>query len=182
MLALATVYLIFKKNYQSDKFISAFLSFLWLWMGTVYHFIFFLSINKGSYLFGVLFIIEGVLLFYAGYIKQRLSYSFRSDLYGITGMLMILFSLVIYPVIAYFLHHTYPSSPTFGLPCPTTIFTFGLLLQNQRKTPFSILIIPLLWSLIGSTAVFLLGVAEDISLLISASITTLLVFLKNRKT
>lgn len=40
--------------------------------------------------------------------------------------------------------HTYPAQPTFGLPCPTTIFTFGLLLWVRPPVPWSLLVIPVL--------------------------------------
>jgi hypothetical protein len=76
---------------------------------------------------------------------------------------------VIYPLLGYFLGHVYPSSPTFGLPCPTTIFTIGTLLL-AGKTPRAVFIIPLLWSVIGFKAAISLGAEEDTFLLLSGAI------------
>jgi hypothetical protein len=54
----------------------------------------------------------------------------------------VVFALVLYPVIGYTFGHIYPSSPTFGLPCPTTIFTFGIFLWSDKRLPVAILVIP----------------------------------------
>ncbi len=173
------IYLVLKPNPITDKAISFILAALWLWMGIVYHIVFFTSINKAAYLFGGLFVIQGILFLLYGVFQNQFSFQFRNDTYGILGVILIVFALIVYPVLGYFLGHVYPSSPTFGLPCPTTIFTFGLLLMNTRKTPAVILIVPLLWSAIGFMAAIQLGMMEDLSLLIAGLITLSLTIYRN---
>lgn len=134
-LVFVIIYFVLKFNPKSDKIISLLLAFLWFWMGMVYHITFFSAINKIAYVFGGLFIIQGVLFIVLGTFQNKFSFHFKKDKYGVTGMILILFSLIIYPLLGYLLGHIYPSSPTFGLPCPTTIFTFGMLLLNQKKCP-----------------------------------------------
>lgn len=175
------IYLSFKPASKSDKTISGVLAFLWIWMGVVYHLIFFTTINKAAYLFGAIFILQGILFLTLGVLKNALSFGFRSDTYGIMGIVLILFALIVYPVLAYSFGHIYPNSPTFGLPCPTTIFTFGLLLLSDKKCPVAILIIPFIWSLIGFTAAFNFGILEDTGLLISGLLTLLMLLIRNRK-
>jgi len=84
-------------------------------------------------------------------------------------------------VLGYNLGHVYPYSPTFGLPCPTTIFTFGILLFTNEKMPVHLLIIPLLWSVIGFTAAINLIIYEDTGLLIAGLTTFTLLLISNRK-
>jgi len=177
----SALYLIIKPVTMSGKIISGLLAFFWLWMGIVYHFIFFTAINGAAYIFGAAFLLQAVLFLAFGVFKNKLVFSFRSDIYGFTGIALILFSLVIYPILGYFLGHVYPSSPTFGLPCPTTIFTFGILLFSEKKCPVAVLIIPFLWSVIGFTAAFNFGVWEDTGLLMAGFITTALLVVRNRK-
>lgn len=81
--------------------------------------------------------------------------------------LLIAFALVIYPAIGKLVGHDYPASPTFGLPCPTTIFTVGVLLLTKATTPRWVYVAPVLWSMIGSAAAFLLGVYQDLGLLVA---------------
>jgi len=182
LISLIAIDLTIKRYPKSDKTISIILAFFWLWMGIVYHLIFFSTINKAAYLFGALFILQGVLFFYFGVFRNKLSFKLgrNIDVYEISGIILFIFALIVYPVIGYFFGHIYPSSPTFGLPCPTTIFTFGLLLLNIRKCPVIILIIPFLWSIVGFTAALQFGIFEDSGLLISGLIATSLLIYRNR--
>jgi len=75
---------------------------------------------------------------------------------------------VVYPVWSAYAGHPYPATPTFGLPCPTTIFTIGLLCFAVPPMPRSPLIVPLLWCLVGAQAAFLLGVQPDLGLIAAA--------------
>ncbi len=170
-LGFVMIYFTIKPSLKSDSIISLLLAFFWLWMGIVYHINFFTTINKLAYVFAGLFIIQGILFLIFGVFQNKFLFQFQKNLYGISGMILILFSMIFYPILGYCFDHIYPFSPTFGLPCPTTIFTFGMLLLNQKKCSISILIIPFIWSIIGFMAAFQFGILEDISLIV-ASITS----------
>lgn len=60
--------------------------------------------------------------------------------------------------------HRYPVTPTFGLPCPTTILTIGLLAWTGFRTSPALWIVPLLWTMVGGSAATLLGMHEDLAL------------------
>lgn len=128
ILGIAALGLAIKKSTVSDRIILLILSFFWLWMGIVYHILFFSSINPLAYVFGVLFIVEAVLLLYFGVMKKQAGFSLTQNSYALIGLLFIAYALIIYPLIGTYLGHGYPRLPTFGLPCPTTIFTFGIFL------------------------------------------------------
>jgi len=177
-LAVVAIILAVRKPPVSSRIISIILAFLWLWTGFVYHLSYFTSINKAAYVFGTLCIIQGLIFGYAGAFKSRLSFRFQPDLRGIVGGLFILYALMIYPALGYLLGHVYPASPTFGAPCPTTIFTFGLFLWTDRAFPKYVLAIPLLWSIIGFTAALSLTIREDFGLLLAGLLGTLLLFVR----
>jgi len=183
LLGIAAVFLLFKKSRYSDKIISGILSFMWLWMGIVYHITYFSSINRAAYIFGAVFIIQGLLLVYTGVVKNNLSFKPVNGFLAYIAGLFILYAMVIYPVIGYMLGHSYPFSPCFGVaPCPTTIFTFGLLLfAAERKFPRHILILPLIWSAIGFFAALNLGIKEDIGLLIAGISATAVILIKRKR-
>jgi len=145
------------------------LALMWMWMGVVYHLMYFSAINQAAYLFGSLFIIQAICFcWYAWQIIPKIY--FKNNTQSWLGVAVILFALVGYPLIGYFNRHIFPAAPTFGLPCPTTIFTFGVLLLSQKRLPVLLYVIPLLWSLIGFTAALKLGIIEDVSLPIVAVI------------
>lgn len=163
---LTAIGLAFKHGEVSSKLISLILAALWLWMGVVYHFIFFSTINKAARLFGALFIVQSLIFIFAG-VRSKLSFRFRLNGQGILGAVLITYALVLYPIIGMFYGHIYPAVPTFGVPCPTTIFTFGLLLGAAIDVTFYVLIIPVLWSVIGLWAAMSLGMYEDLGLAVS---------------
>jgi hypothetical protein len=182
ILGIVALWFVVKKSPISDRIILLILIFFWFWMGIVYHILFFSSINPLAYAFGVLFIIEACLLIYLGIIKKQVEFSLTKDRYTLIGLIFIVYAMIIYPVIGMVAGHGYPRLPTFGLPCPTTIFTFGLFLMSDKKFPLPLLVIPLIWSMIGFFAALSLGITEDYMLLVAGVVGTVLIIVKNRKT
>ena len=164
-LSIIALCLALQRKADLSRGVSIILSVFWLWMGLVYHLWFFSVINRAALIFAAFFVLQGVLFFTAGVWKNNLGFRFRLDLFGITGSAFLIYALVIYPALGYWSGHRYPSAPTFGLPCPTTIFTFGMLLWTNRRVPLYVLAIPLAWSFIGISAAISLGMTEDYGLL-----------------
>jgi hypothetical protein len=181
LLALVALISAIKHYSCSNRVISAILTLLWLWVGIVYHLHFFAPINPAANIFGPLFILQGLIFAYYGVLQPRLKFHYCTNIYGIAGGVLIMYALLIYPLLGSVFGHVYPKSPTFGLPCPTTIFTFGLLLWTGSKLPKSVLAIPFIWSLIGSAAAFTMGVREDVGLLVAGVACTTLVIIRDRK-
>ncbi len=181
LMAAFAAFLTIMKKPKSGKTISLILAFFWLWMGVAYHGVFFSAINKLAYVFEIVFIIQGILFLLFGVLKGKISFQYNHDIYGITGWLLIVFALFIYPLLWSLGNHAYPYSPTFGLPCPTTIFTFGLILLSDRKFPIVLLVIPFLWSVLGINAALNFGILEDWSLIIAGFTTLVLTLIRNRK-
>lgn len=182
VLGIAAVVLALRKTPYGDCLISAVLAVFWLWMGGVYHLAFFTSINTAAYLFGAAFLMQGLLFLIFGCYKHRLSFRAARNGYGITGGLLILYAMLIYPLLGIFFGHAYPYAPMFGVaPCPATIFTFGLLLWTDKQVPKGLLIIPGLWTLVGSTATLFLGVREDAGLLVAGVVGIALLIQRDRK-
>lgn len=62
----------------------------------------------------------------------------------------------------------YPAAPTFGAPCPTVIFTFGVFCLLPASIPRFAIAIPVLWACIGSYAAFGFRVHEDLGMIVAA--------------
>jgi len=180
-MAVLIVFLILKRYAISSRTISGLTGLLWIWCGLVYHIGYFSHVNRAAYGFGILFILQGGLFFLLGFWKKKLIFHFEKNRYGLLGSLFVLYALILYPVIGLMGEHAYPSSPTFGVPCPLTIFTFGILLWTMAPIPFVLLIIPLLWSFIGFNAVLHFGVWQDVGLLLSGLIATYILLMRDKK-
>ena len=158
---------VFKKRNYAGRLISGKLAFFWVWIGIVYHIIFFSSINPAAYIFGAAFILQGLIFLKSGVMDKKLEFVFTKDLNHYTGSVILLYALIIYPLLNVYFGHIYPENPTFGLPCPTTIFTFGILLYAKKSIPLYVMVIPFLWALLGISAALQLGIYEDTGLLVS---------------
>ncbi|MCU7495356.1 MAG: hypothetical protein HF314_16325 [Ignavibacteria bacterium] len=97
LLALVMVYLAYKNFRYSDTIINNSLAFYWIWIGIVYHICFFSAINRAAYLFGILFITQGLVFLYAGVLKKKLNYSAGKSLVAYFGWTFIAYALIFYP-------------------------------------------------------------------------------------
>jgi len=162
--AIIALFVLFVNHSRKDKTISLLLSVFWLWMGIVYHIMYFSEINPAAIFFGCAFIFQGLIFAYFGILKNDLRYRRDDTTYSVMGTIFLLYGLFIYPILSYSFGHVYPKMPTFGLPCPTTIFTLGILLFSMDRLSWYIYFIPLLWSAIGVSAAIALSITEDLAL------------------
>ena len=145
-----------------DRWISALLVAHWAWSALAYYVAFFTRINPAAWLFAALFLGQAVLLFRAGIVQRRLSFAPWGSAWAPLAWALIVYSLA-YPAINAIDHRSLLRIPTFGLPCPTTIFTAGALMLATPRS-WSLTIVPVIWSAIGGSAAFLLGVHADVAL------------------
>ena len=167
LLAALTVAFIALRRSWSGVAVSAILAVLWIWLGAAYHLAFFARINPVAYGFGALSIVGGVMFAWHGVFRRRLEFSFDKSLHSAIGTALLVFALLIYPIWGTLAGHGYPALPTFGLPCPTTIFTIGVLALASGTSLRAVLTVPILWSLVGSQAVSVLDVKPDLGLLVA---------------
>ena len=145
-----------------DRWISALLAAHWAWSGLAYHAAFFTRINPAAWMFAMLFLVQAALFFWVGIVQRRLSFAPWRNGWAPVAWLFVAYSLV-YPAINAVQHLSVSRIPTFGVPCPTTIFTAGVLMLAAPRS-WRLSIVPVIWSLIGGSAAFLLDVRADYAL------------------
>jgi hypothetical protein len=179
VLGISALVLAVKQTRKSARIISGILAFLWLWTGIVFFLFYFALVYTPAYLFGILFIIQGI-VFLVNMIKPRVSFSYKGDIYGIVGLLFVAYAMLGYPLVGYLIGHIFPYSPPFGLtPCPLAVFTFGLYLLMDQKLPKAYLVIPLLWA-IGGIMPVSVGILEDIGLITAGLLGTALILIRDK--
>lgn len=140
---------------------------LWLWTGIVYFKMFFVAITPAAQIFGSFFIAEAaVLLLCAWEMRPRLEPASPASL-AVSGFILV-YALLLYPIVGIAAGQQYPALPTFGAPCPLTIFTFGLLCAFPSSVSRVAIAVPVLWVAISSYAAFGFSVYEDFGLLAAA--------------
>lgn len=166
----------------SDRLVAAVLAIAWLWTAVVYHLLHFATINFVAPGFAVLFVLEGLLLAWTGVARGRLAFRVRRDAASWAGLGLAIFAMLVYPVTAWLAGHGWPRLALVGVaPCPTTIFTLGMLLLIEGRTPVQLAAIPLLWTLIGGSAAWLLDMPEDVALPIAGIGGLAVILWKNRR-
>jgi hypothetical protein len=159
--------------------IATILGLKWLWTGLAYHAVHFSAINRAGYGFAAFFVVQGLMLAWAG-VAGHLEFRVRRGACRGVGLGMIIYAMLLYPAIGALAGQSYPAVPVFGVaPCPLVIFTFGVLLLAD-PLPLRLVIVPLLWSLVGGSAAFLLQVPQDWALLLSGILVAAALLLDRR--
>lgn len=175
LLGLGMLLAVLRPSPTCDRFIAGGLAAMWLWTGIAYHALHFSAINKAAFFFGALFSIQALLFIRAGW-SGTLRFGSSSKAATLVGWCLLLYALVAYPLLGVWAGDRYPGMPMFGItPCPVTIFTFGLLLLATAPVSRRLLVFPVIWSLIGGSAAFLLQVPQDWLLLVSGLSVLLIV-------
>lgn len=171
-LGILSVLLLHSKTAIKNKLIGGFLGILWIWMGIAYHLMHFTEINKAAYLFGGLFILQGILFLAETFIRKKLAFEFYGKFIDYVAYLFILFGIAFYPILIYFLEKSLVTTITLGLPCPSTILTFGFLILTNPKFSKYLLVIPGLWTIVGTSAAYNFGVYPDYLMAAAALVAT----------
>lgn len=154
--------LLFSSRRPTGRWVSALLAAHWAWSGLAYHAVFFTRINPAAWIFAALFLVQAIFFVWVGIVQRRLSFVPTRNGWALLAWLLVAYSLV-YPALNAVQHLTMSRIPTFGVPCPTTIFTAGILMfAVPRSWPLAI--IPVIWSLVGGSAAVLLDVRADYAL------------------
>jgi hypothetical protein len=154
------------RGYRIDRAVSTLLAVHWAWSAVAYHLVFFTRINPAAWLFGALFLVQALLFTRVATDRAPLRYGASGTPARVAGLALIAYALA-YPLLAATSIHAWPETPSFGVPCPTTLLTAGFLL-TAAPLRRALLVIPLLWSLIGGSAALLLGVWTDFALFAAA--------------
>jgi hypothetical protein len=161
--SLGTVAFVLRDPTRRSGTLSSFLGALWLWNAGAYHLLFFSRINPAAWLFAALFLVQAI-LFFSPATSRRIEYFSSTAWKRGVGLALVAYALA-YPFLTVALGHSYPATPTFGVPCPTVILTSGVLLTVRGHLPLALAIVPIVWGFIGGSAAMLLAVPTDYVLL-----------------
>ena len=171
----AALIVILAVRQERPRLVPVLLATLWLWSGLVYHLTFFSAINPVAPLFGIVFLAQAGILLWdargrtAGPPAAHASFAVHA------GKALVAYALIGYPLIGYLAGHHYPETPTFGAPCPTVIFTLGVLLWTRRELSWWVVAIPLLWTVVGTSAAVQLSMPQDFGLSVAGLVTLIVV-------
>lgn len=138
---------------------------MWAWNAIGYHFLFFSAINPTALVFAGFFMLQALLFARCAIATQGVYFQVGRDFRSASGLAFIIYAMAIYPVLGIKAGHGLMLGPMFGVaPCPTTIFTIGMLMLARGRWVVWLSVIPLLWTMVGLAAALQLGISEDLVL------------------
>jgi hypothetical protein len=130
---------------------------------------FFSRINPAAWFFALMFVTQAFAFLWFGVLHNMLSFEWRGGMRRALASTFLGYSLA-YPGLVLVSGHVFPRAPAAAIPCPTTLFTAGLLLAASPPAPRSLFVIPIAWSIIGGSAALVLGMTPDLMLLAAAGL------------
>lgn len=172
LLGFAAVGLTVWRSRRATATILIAIALMWLINGVAYHWTFFAGINPIARGFGILFVLQALLLVGVSLVSPSFRITAQRDARTVLGLGLAAFAMIVYPVLGGLAGHAYPAVPVFGIaPCPTTIFTIGILLMGTWRVAKWLLVIPAVWAAVGGSAAVLLDVPQDFGLIVALLIT-----------
>lgn len=159
---------------RRDRLACAILALLWLWAGVGFAFFHLTTLTPLGYLLCALFLAEAAILVWLGVARNDVRFWMHGGSRHLAGILLIFYALVAYPSVGALLGHTYPASPTFGVPTPVTIFTLGMLLLTRAPYARTVFAVPMLCTVIGTYLAIELRLREDLGLVVAAALVVTL--------
>lgn len=169
LVGVATLIVVSVLRRERPRLVLGLLAALWVWTGVVYHLTFFAEVNPAAGAFGAAFVVQAVLLIGAARTRRPPTPPTTGSL--AVGKGLVAYALLGYPLVGYLAGHHYPETPTFGAPCPTTIFTLGILLWTRREPAWWLVAIPLLWTGLATVLAVQFSIPQDFGLAVAALAT-----------
>ena len=149
-LGLLAVSALWSRKPLAAQLILSILALVWAMNGIGYHFLFFAEINPIAKGFAAFFVLQSIFFAASVLAPSDLRFEVRPNFRSAAGFSFIAYALLIYELLGYWAGHGLMAGPLFGAaPCPTTIFTIGMLLLARGRWVVWLSIIPFLWSLVG---------------------------------
>jgi hypothetical protein len=156
---------LWSKKTPGRRLILFILAMMWAWNGIGYHFLFFAGINPVAQGFAALFTFQAIAFAASAITAGGPQFSVKPDVRLASGLSLIAYALLLYPILGLWAGRGLMKGPMFGVaPCPTTIFTIGMLLLARGAWVVWLAAIPVLWSIVGVAAAVQLGIPEDFGL------------------
>jgi Family of unknown function (DUF6064) len=166
---------------RASAVIFCILAAMWALNGIGYHLLFFATINPAAKVFAGLFILQALLFAASMFPAAEIAFKTGRDFRTRAAFACIMYAMLIYPVLGVWAGHGMMAGPMLGVaPCPTTIFTIGILLLARGRWVPWLSIVPILWSLVGLAAALQLGIPEDLGLPVAGIVLAIVLAIEAR--
>jgi hypothetical protein len=161
ILGIAILWRLHRGGARQGLVVTAILSAGWLWIAWAYFLNQYDTINWMARYFAIGFMIEALLLIWMGLARGRLSFHPYRHWIGLAGIGFLLFALVVHPLVGPLAGRDWTQAEIFGIaPDPTALATLGILLTMEKRLPWGLMIIPLIWCALSGATLWAMGAPD----------------------
>lgn len=183
LLGLTVLYLALRPQPRLARVPALFVAVAWMNVATIYFMHHFATLNWAAWPAAALFALQALLAIWFGLFRDRLTLRYRPDAAGRIGAGCLAFAAILYPLLGHATGTGHAAMPMLAFaPGPTVLFTWGVLLLAADRPPLPLLVIPIIWSGIGATAGYLIGLPADLILPFAAVAALALTLRRRRET
>ncbi|QRM29959.1 DUF6064 family protein [Microvirga sp. VF16] len=143
---------------QQGSVVMVILAAGWLWTAWAYLLEYYDTINWAARYLATAFVVEALLLIWTGLVRNRILFLPYGDWISRTGMGLVLFALAVQPLIGPLVGRDWWQAEIFGVaPDPTVLATLGVLLTVDKRPPWGLMIIPLIWCALSGATLWTMG-------------------------
>jgi hypothetical protein len=145
LLIALVIYALFRPFSQSSRLIGLTLTLFWLWTGYVFYIREFSTLSFLAPFYGTVFLLQAGLLFWFVVVRSKLDIRFDNNCSGWTGIILLFFALIFYPLIVILFEGRWTSYRLAGVtPMASVLFTLGMTMQMQagKVIRYSVSMIP----------------------------------------
>lgn len=157
----AVLYLFLSPRRSHERFISLGLGAIWLWVAWTFLWHRYASINWAIAYVAPVYAIQGLLIIAIGAVKGTLPLPTDRNILFLSGLALLAFSLVGYPLIAPVLGRPWPAAEVFGIaPDPTATASLAILALSRSGWRWLLMIIPFLWCMISGATLWTMDAVD----------------------
>lgn len=154
---------------MAGRILTAILALCWLWVAWAYHWQRYATINLAANYYALAFVLEALLLLWLGAVRARLSGAPASKVRQRSGLGLLVFALLCFPLIGSLLGRSITQSEIFGMaPDPTALATLGILQLGGMRSQWILYPIPVLWCLISGATLWAMESPDYVITLLAA--------------
>lgn len=161
LFGLAALYLLSSPGRSRDRFVFLALGAIWLWVAWSFLWHRYASINWAAAYVAPFYALEGLLIISIGSVRGALPFPADRKIPFLSGLALLAFSLVGYPLIAPGLGRPWLAAEVFGIaPDPTATAALAILALSRSRMRWLLMIIPFLWCMTSGATLWTMDAAD----------------------
>ena len=152
-LGVALLFLVLRPSPARSRIVAAIMGLLWVWVGWIFVWQRYTTINWIAAYAVPLFMLQGALLLAAAAARNGLDFEKEWAFLRGFALALLILTLFFYPLLAPLWDRSWQAAEVFGIaPDPTALATLAIVALSRSRTSWPLMIVPTLWCAItGAT-------------------------------